>query len=199
MYIIKGIIRVIIALLVFSIGFANLRDEIYLDKQKVKRYERLINEGKETIAILDSVYTETTIRIKSAKIKLYKVDFIFFVKKQKYSGQYYFKHPDSLRYNIKKVKYLENDPNINAIDIEEKIEKAKEDIESNSGLWFSIILLLISILLFSSGIRKIRGPRKVKVAENRSEKSNNSKQNKLTENVEIEKVDRDDPSRFMPK
>ena len=201
MGIIKGIIRIIIATLIGLIGFKGLHEEFYSDKQKVKMYEQLKLNGKETIAIFDSIYTETTIKIKRAKIKLYKIDYTFFVNKNKYSGEHYFKHPDSLKYNIRKVKYLENNPNINAIDIERKLDNAKEDENSNVGLWFSIPFSIISLLLLISGIKKIVIPNRKIVNHKKTEKViiESEPGKTQTENVTISKEDKEDPSRFMPK
>ena len=156
MRIAKGIIYIILGIIGALIANSSLTQHFVGNKEKVLKYTSLANEGVSIYATLDSVFNETNMKIKGVEATVYDINYHFEVDGDQYEGRYFFDHPDSLFSPNIEVRYLEFDPEINAADVERELIKARENLESDSDLWFGLSALAASILLFVIGIKNVK-------------------------------------------
>lgn len=155
MKIVSGVINVVIGLFIALFAHTGLDQYFVGNKEDVAKYESLLNEGEVATAILDSTYSETTIKIKGIKAKVYEINYAFDVNDKEFKGRYFFDHPDSIASDMVNIRYLKHDPSVNAANVEKELKKKKAELNSDSDLWFGLGAAVISLLLLIVGIRKI--------------------------------------------
>ncbi|MCG8331083.1 MAG: hypothetical protein MI974_25545 [Chitinophagales bacterium] len=149
---IGGVLNILFGLLAILFGYTGLSDYFGGTEKKIEKYTQLLNEGETTLAVLDSTYTEVT--IKGATVNY--VDYTFQIDNETYKGEYYFDDINSITSPLMEVKYLKSDPEINAVDAEERLNEAKESAESSFDLILGIVASLFGLLLIYSGIRRFK-------------------------------------------
>ena len=106
------------------------------DKEKVATLSKLISEGKVAVAVLDSEYTEKTVKIAKVPVKTYEIGYTFEADGQAVHGQAtLYEAPTEAEVE---VKYLPSDPNINSLDPEKELQKEQEKETSNSALYVGL-------------------------------------------------------------
>lgn len=136
----KGAIYGLVAVALFFVSMGQLYSGFTgggeAGDKMVAQYQRLSTEGEQTVAVTDSVYTETSTKYSTT----YDVDYTFEVEGRKYKGNYEFDDMEDVGIGILQVTYLPEDPNINAIEVEEKA--AKVDSENYSPFTIGLVMLL---------------------------------------------------------
>ena len=152
---ISGIINIVVGLFIFSVGYSFLSDYFGGTEEKIEVFESLLEEGEETIGILDSMYTE--IKVKSTTT--YSSKYFFNVGGKDYSGSFNFDSPDELKSTIK-VLYMPSDPTINDVNVEKQLAKTKKEENSSTNLILGFGALLVSLyFLYFRGIRRFMKPK----------------------------------------
>lgn len=132
-------------------------------EQKISDTERLIASPTEGNALLDSVYTITTVKILGAPVKLYETKYFFTVGNESYSGIYKPKEPPTIPFI--KIKYLAEDPAINSPDPEDELRSLKNSQTSKTALYIGLFLLGGGALTVYFNVREIRERKRQAEAE----------------------------------
>lgn len=148
----RAIMNIGFGLVILAVAFSGLRAYFGGNKKEVKKYEQLLSSGESTMGILDSVYSEVSFK----GIKVYSVKYEFQVDEKSYEGTLNFDSPADIESPIVDVRYLAESPEINAVEVEKSLAKAKEDASSSFDLWLGIIGLIVSIFVIWSGVAKFR-------------------------------------------
>lgn len=155
--VVRGCIYIGLSLVLFFFSFVLLKDYLIGNEAEIKKYEQLLVQGKETVAQLSKNYQEHSIKIKGVDIKSYQVRYVFEADGTQYSGKHRF---DDLSYlNTHEeipVFYLPHDPDLHEVELEAKLEKAKNQQARQSNLNFGLGCLLPGLLLFGFGLYKIK-------------------------------------------
>ena len=150
----KGIIRIFISLIIGFFAFKGLYEIVFEDKNKMLKFEKLMNEGRTTTAYLNSEYK--TVTYNNRDLNINNIDYTYSVDGKEYSGTYFFDIKNIPESDTLTVHYLDEQPSFNAINVQEKLDNAKKNYEEKTGFWLSIGTLVISLLLLFSGIRKLK-------------------------------------------
>jgi len=154
------IIKLILPVVLLLIGVQFTRD-YFGDTTKDKRdkLEQLIANGNETMGILKSEYTEKTIKIAKLPIKTYEVGYDFQVGDKNYSGLKTMKSPPNN--STIAVKYLADNPEINAANPEEELASLDEYEGSSSTLLIGLGLILAGFLLGFFRLKSFKDPKSI--------------------------------------
>jgi len=131
MRIVSGIINILIGLFVLGVAFTALSSYFGGTEAKIAEIQALMDQGKDVVGIVDSVYSETTV----AGVTLYSSKYFFKIEEKEYSNTFFFDDPEELL-PIVNVKYMPDDPNVNDVDLEKKLAKAQEESNSKFSLYF---------------------------------------------------------------
>lgn len=149
---IGAIINIAIGLAIVLFGSVGISDYFDGNKKKIERYQALLDNGTTITGILDSVYTETSIK----GIKLYSSKYFFNVDGVDYEGTFSFDSPDDLGFVIP-VQYMPNNPNIHDVLVDKKLAKAIKSKDSNFSLILGLSAILLgSALIYFRGLRRFR-------------------------------------------
>lgn len=132
-------------------------------QSKIESIEKLISNPEETIAFYDSTYTETTVKIMGASVKLYTVQYHFSVDGSTYHG-----HADVTdlpKEPVIKVKYLGADPSVNSVDPEKDLSTLESSKESKASLYFGIVFLAAGFFNMFTAVKGIRQRKRDEEAE----------------------------------
>jgi hypothetical protein len=158
----RSYFKVLIGAFLIIAGCINLRNH-FSDKksqelhQKIQNIESLIKSPSEAIAVLDSTYEVTTIKIMDIPTKFYKIKYFFEVNGRQYSGVTEKFQPEKITVlPLIKIKYLAEDPYINSNDPVAELRKLKDEKSSNMDLYFGLGLLLIGIFMVYTNVKTIR-------------------------------------------
>ncbi len=155
----KKVIGLLLPLAMIIIGIQFIRDHFGDTSKELKqKYERLSNEGATTTAQLADQYKETTIKIAGIPIKLYEVEYTFFVLGDEFSGKKSLNDPPTQAQM--EVTYLPSDPDINAIQPQEELSKMLEQSNSNTSLYIGLALLLVSLIIGIGRVKAFKQPKK---------------------------------------
>jgi hypothetical protein len=160
--------RLVIGILLMMGGCSFTRDYFSDTKkleleQKIMDVERLIASPTETTAILDSVYSITTIKIMGAPVKFYETKYFFNANNQSFTGIYKPTEPPTIP--LIKIKYLAEDPAINSPDPQDELNSLKTSKTSNASLYIGLFLLGAGGLTVYSNVRQIRQRKREEEAE----------------------------------
>ena len=150
---IGGVINIIIG--IGLIMFSSLFFSKYFggNEKELIELESLLSEGQTTMAVLDSVYTELTIK----GIKVYSSKYFFRVNEKEYTGNFNFDSPSDLE-PIIQVYYRQDDPNINKANVEGQLKKVNARVNSKMDLYMGVGFSLLGLLLiYFRGIRRFQG------------------------------------------
>lgn len=152
MHIVTGIIRCVIALVAFAFGSVGLSNYFGGNEADVVKYTQLASEGETTMAMLDSMYSETTV----AGISVYTIDYHYSVDGKDYTGNMSIDDPDALESPFVEVTYLPSDPSVSSEDAPAAMMKAQEATESKGDLWLGLAAVAFGGFLLWSGISAFR-------------------------------------------
>ncbi|HZV68543.1 MAG TPA: hypothetical protein VFG10_03335 [Saprospiraceae bacterium] len=142
MHYISGFISLIIGIGAIVIGIFGLNQYFGGDERKLHKMEKLKSEGQITIAEIDTLVLEITIK----RMKTYSLGYKFEADGKQYKGSFAFGSYDALDSLTPVVTYLPSNPKINALDIDGVLSKAKKEVayneSSSAGLWVGIGLIL---------------------------------------------------------
>ena len=151
--------KLIIGILLMM-GGCSLTTEYFSDSkaaelnEKIKVYEKFVASPIEVNAILDSVYTETTMKIMGAPVKLYETKYFFTVDGTPYQGVYRPTSPPSEMFI--KIQYLPEDPSVNAVNAKNELTILQNSKESKGLLYFGLALLAIGFFNAFTNFKAIR-------------------------------------------
>jgi len=152
---ISAIINIVIGCLIFLFGYTGFSNYFGGAEKKVEQLETLLNQGETTMGMVDSMYSETTIK----SITIYSSKYFFKVDGEKYEGSFTFDSPDELL-PIIQVHYLPTDPNTNGVNIENDLAEARKKVNSKFDLWIGIGAWLIAFfLIYFRGIKQFLNPK----------------------------------------
>ncbi|MEJ8756979.1 hypothetical protein WG947_08235 [Pontibacter sp. H259] len=157
--------RLFIAALLFMGGCSFTTDYFSDTKRQqladnIAAFERLVATPSETVALLDSVYTERTIKIMGAPIKTYETTYYFNANGQQYTGIYNPTEPPTLP--VITIKYLAEDPSINSVDPQKELASLKDESTSNLSLYIGLGLMLFGGFSGYSHLSAIRKRKRAK-------------------------------------
>lgn len=168
----KNYYRLVIGILLMM-GGCNFTNDYFSDEkraelqQKIQNIEQLIAVPSEAMAILDSVYTVTTVKILGAPVKLYETKYFFTVNDQRYSGIYQPTEPPSIA--LLNIKYLAGDPSVNSPDPGATLLSLKTSETSKTSLYIGLFLLCVGAITIYTNYRQIRGRKKAQEAATQRE------------------------------
>ena len=149
---ISGIINIVIGGFILAVGISFLSDYFGGTEAKIKKFESLLQNGTETIGMVDSMYTEISYK----NTKMYSSKYFFDVDGKKYEGDFNVDSPSELM-PIIKVLYLADDPSVHDVNIEKQLAEAKKTENSSTNLILGIGASIISLyFLYFKGIRRFR-------------------------------------------
>ncbi|MEM6768943.1 MAG: hypothetical protein AAF597_00035 [Bacteroidota bacterium] len=152
MHIITGIIRVAIALAAFAFATNSLSQYFGGNEADVAKYTQLANEGETVVALLDSMYTETSV----GSVSIYNIDYQYSVDGVDYKGNMNIDDPDALVSPFVEITYLPSDPSVSSADVPKALLKAQESSESKSDLWLGLAAVVFGGFMLWSGISAFR-------------------------------------------
>lgn len=135
------IFRLFFPALLFVGGIYFLSIELSDDGVTAANAQRLVSEGKRTVALLDSGYTETTLKIKRSRTKMYDFHYAFKVDGKVYGGKHTQKEQPTA--DTVGITYLPSDPSINAVNPASVLESE----QSTAGIWLAALLALAGAAL----------------------------------------------------
>lgn len=143
------ITKLIVPIILCVIGILTLKDSFSAEHaQKVKAMEQLVKEGQQAMAIVDSSYTEKTIRRKRSSYKVYEFGYTFDVDGKSYRGTKTQDTPPDAP--IIKVTYLPSDPNVNSTDAEGDLKSAKDSFPMYAGIGALVVGLVLGFFRYRS-------------------------------------------------
>jgi len=151
----SAVIRIGTGIVVIFFAFIGFNKYFFENQEQLEKYQKLSSHGVPIQATSDGTYKETKFKIKGAEVELYSINYTFSVDGLTYKGKAYIDHPDSVRTEIA-VKYLAEEPEVNAANVKRELIKAREDMESSADLWLALGAFIVSILIIIFGIRKFR-------------------------------------------
>ncbi|MBC5774813.1 hypothetical protein H8S95_12120 [Pontibacter sp. KCTC 32443] len=157
--------KLFIAALLLMGGYSFTTDYFSDEKKQhleedIAAYEKLVASPTEAVALLDSVYTERTIKIMGAPIKTYETTYFFEANGQKYTGLYNPTEPPTIP--VIPIQYLAEDPSINSADAKKQLASLHEESTSNLSLYLGLGLFLFGGISAYSNISAIRKRRRDK-------------------------------------
>ena len=152
MRIITGIIRCAIALGAFAFGSVGLTNYFGGNEADVAKYTQLASEGETVMALLDSMYTETSV----GSISIYSIDYEYSVDGVDYKGKMNIDDPDALMSPFVEVTYLPSDPSVSSDDVPKALMKAQESSESKFDLWLGLVAVAFGGLMLWRGVSAFR-------------------------------------------
>ena len=152
MHIITGIIRCAIALAAFAFGLTGLTNYFGGNEADVAKYTQLASEGETVMALLDSMYTETSV----GSVSIYSIDYEYSVDGVDYKGKMNIDDPDAIMSPFVEVTYLPSDPSVSSSDVPRALMKAQESSESNFELWLGLAAVVFGGVMLWSGISAFR-------------------------------------------
>lgn len=164
----RNYFRLVIGILVMMGGCSFTKDYFSDTKkqeleQKISNTEKLVGSPVETNALLDSVYTITTVKILGAPVKLYETKYFFTVDNQSYSGIYQPIEPPTIPFI--KIKYLVENPSINSPDPEKELIHLQNSKTSKTSLYIGLFLLITGAVTAYVNFKAIRDRKKMEEAE----------------------------------
>jgi hypothetical protein len=151
MHIITGIIRLGVALVAIAFGSVGLSNYFGGNEADVEKYTQLVTEGETTMALLDSMYTETSVD----SITMYNIDYHFSIDGKDYTGNMDFEDPETILPFVE-VTYLPSDPSVSSDDAPKALRKAQESTDSKSDLWLGLGAVLFGLFMAWRGISAFR-------------------------------------------
>jgi hypothetical protein len=133
-------------------------------EEKILNYEQLVANPTETVALLDSQYQVTTMKIMGAPVKVYTVKYFFEVGEERYQGEHSPQEPPTIPFI--KIKYLANNPFINSPDPEKELASLKNSENSKTSLYIGLFLLAGGAGMAYSNFAAIRKRKREEEAEN---------------------------------
>ncbi len=151
MRIISGIINIVIGIGAIMFGSVGLQQYFGGAEAELAQLENLLNNGRQTIAVVDSVYKETKIK----GIKMYSSKYFYSVDDKKYEGNFSFGSPAELESFIT-IHYQPDNPGESEAYLQKQIEKVKARSNSNFNLIIGIGAVLLGLFfIYFRGIRRI--------------------------------------------
>ena len=139
--------HLLLAVLFVVISVMFLKDYIQgADEKKVKSLQELVSSQTIAVAVLDSIYKETTIKIAGVPTKHYETGYSFTVNGNEYKGKASLNAPPSG--STVNVKYLSSDPSINSADPQKELKSEIEKDSSNASLYIALMFLAVSGFYF---------------------------------------------------
>lgn len=179
------------------------------DKETIENLKQMIDEKTSVTANLSDQYTETKI---AGVVKYYKFDYSFYLNDKEYFGKISLSElPNSNEINLY---YLKNNPEIVVFDPQKDLKVEQEKGKSITELLVGILWAILAVLVLISLIRFFVKKPKVSLKEKQNKgdevdfsnsnftslKSDTNINNIIEEdNIENNKEDKEDHSRFMPK
>ena len=134
------IISFLLPAILIVIGVQFTRDYFSdTNKEKKATLQQLLTNGKDAEAVLDSEYTEKTVTIARIPVKTYEVKYSFTVDGKNYTGLQVSKTEPAEA--TVKVKYLPNDPSVNAAGAEQELTDLNEQQDSGRGLYVGLAII----------------------------------------------------------
>ncbi len=152
MHIITGLIRCAIALAAFAFASVGLSNYFGGNEADVAKFTQLANEGESVMALLDSVYTETSV----GSISIYSIDYAYTVDGVDYEGNMSIEDPDAIVSPFVEVTYLPADPSVSSADVPKALMKAQESSESKGDLWLGLAAIAFGAFMLWRGISAFR-------------------------------------------
>lgn len=174
------------------------------DEEKMNNLTQMIDDKTSVVADLAEQYTRTTI---AHSIKIYNFDYSFFLNGKYYSGKITLNELPNT--NKLTLYYLKSNPDIVSSDPSRDLKTEQEKGESITDLlvgilWgvLALIILISLVLMLKKQPKTISDTPKVEnIKKNSVPQSQTTKNETVVETKEepIDKEDKEDHSRFMPK
>ncbi len=147
-------LKLILPIIILSVGLVMLFSVIFWNNdQAVENYKKLIHSGQSVRAQITHQSTKKDTKIGKVSIIPYEIKYSFVLNEIEYNGVFHSDHPLDSSFVI--VKYLAENPSINAVDPEMSLK----DNNKNILIFYPFVVLLIGSVILYFRLRSIKKSR----------------------------------------